>query len=126
MRSYLRITVLAFIILIGDFIAWQMNLWPADFGGYLLQSVLFFYGLSLLVVFLSAKGIRSGKFGTFSLFFLGAIGLKFVLSVAGFTGFILLLHANGRIFIFPFLGVYLVFTIFETIELLHINKRVST
>lgn len=85
-------------------------------------SLAFFVILSIITYYISYRTVsQKNKFA----FINAALGLTFVkmlLCVVVVAAYIQLTHPSSRLFILPFLGVYVIYTIFETSFMVKIGK----
>lgn len=85
-------------------------------------SLAFFVALSILMYLIGYRAVhRKNKFA----FINAALGLTFIkmlLCIVLVAAYIQVAHPSSRLFILPFLGIYVIYTIFETYFMMKISK----
>jgi len=94
----------------------------ADYTGFFLATIALFVALSLLIFFLGKKSATSTNNYLFIYLIMGNIFLKFFASIVIVVLYFKLFEPNDRLFLFPFMFIYLIFTIFETYVLSSLAK----
>ena len=97
---------------------------PIEYTRYSWYNLLFFGFLSLLLLYLGYLGVKNKSTQTFMAAIFGSFFLKLLFSI----GFFLVLHftemIDGKLFLIPFGIFYVIYTIFETIQMYQLNKLV--
>jgi len=88
---------------------------------YTWYSLGFFSMLNLMIIFLVEKGVKAGSLSAFMWGIMGGNLLKIFLSAGGFFGFFYFFQIKPKIFIFPYLLLYVIFLVFETTLILKIE-----
>lgn len=87
-------------------------------------SLLLFYFLTSILLFTVGKKLAvSENKNAFTLFIMGAVFVKMMLSMAVLVVYLKFAHPSSKYFILPFFVVYLAFTVFETYFLMKIGRE---
>ena len=88
-----------------------------------LISWIFFAILTFLMFFLGKKAAASKNRHNFTSLVLGITAMKMFLSVAIVLVYFSLVRPTSRVFVLPFLLVYVIYTIYETYMLMILSKE---
>ena len=86
------------------------------------SSVLFFVVWSLVMFFVSIKAAKDTNKNTFTSAILGFTFGKMIFSFIFVVAWAKLIDPSSKLFLVPFLGVYLIYTIFETHFMMKLGK----
>ncbi|NUQ23596.1 MAG: hypothetical protein HUU34_06565 [Saprospiraceae bacterium] len=82
----------------------------------------FFFFLSILMYLVGSNAARSSNKNQFTTVVMGFTFLKLMLTVLIVLAYDKIALPNGKLFILPFFGEYLIFTIFETYFMMKLGK----
>ncbi len=86
------------------------------------MSLAFFVLVSIIAYFVGYRAVRHKNKAAFINASLGLTFIKMLLCVVFIAVYIQITHPPARLFILPFLGIYVVYTIFETYFMMKIGK----
>ena len=111
MKKYLvRVTILA--LLAGVLVFGMHRYFEQEVSGWAWASILFYYGLNLLVHFVSQTALN-GSQQSFIRFVYGTTGMRFIFSIFFIVIYLIINDVMSKYVIGTFLFSYLLFTTFE-------------
>lgn len=94
----------------------------AEFRSFTWSCFAFFILLSIVMFFFARKASKSKTKNLFTSVALGFTGSKMFFSVILIVAYDQIWHPSSRLFVLPFLGIYLIYTIFETYFMMKLGK----
>lgn len=83
----------------------------------------FFALLTFLTIYITSLATKASSKSYGTTMILGAMGVKFILSMFMILGYILVVNPENPRFVLPFFVLYILFTVVETNYLLRITKE---
>jgi hypothetical protein len=126
LRSFLRqLAVLTLVVALG---LWGLHRLPAlqffrSFSGW---SLAFFVLLTVVTYCIGSRSVQGKNKFAFINASLGITLAKMVLCVAFVAAYVQLAQPPSRLFLLPFLGIYVIYTIFETAFMMKIGAQKGT
>lgn len=85
-------------------------------------SLLFFIGLSIFMFFVGRKAAASENKNNFTNVFLIFLMLKLFLCAGLMIGYLKILEPETKLFVLPFFGLYIIYTVFEVLFLIKLGQ----
>lgn len=110
------------ILLTTGMMALQMLPSFSDFVGFYLFTIGFFFSLSLLMFFSSAKAAVSKDKNAFTRLIMVFTMVKLFLTIAIIITYKIWIKPEGVLFVLPFFIIYIAYTVFETLFMTKLGK----
>lgn len=120
-RFFLHLIILSFIVTLGLYYFHQLPRFH-PYSGLSWLSLAFFNMLSIFMYYTGHRAAQSTNKHHFTNVVMGFTIGKMMISILIILGYLKLAEPDDRLFILPFFGIYLIYTIFETYFLTRLGK----